>query len=389
MTNTRHFRLIGAGVLILVSILIGTLFFNPNPPSAMSMTFRPVMLPRPPRSFEVPIESDSPSDQVPKPVAVWLPKSTDRLTVVISGLVGNSTDGLSYAFSDPFRRRNDSVLILPSPSHWTFAFHLMPHLQRTSYRASVTAICRSIETVLALKIRRSFKAVVMAGYSLGARHAISSAPCAQPLFPLAKLSVMAVNPPINLNYSAETLDRLLASARHDIAGLYMKGLGLSTLGAISSALTSHSLRPSAQRQSLDFFLRPFLGEDQFLKELAATSFAVRLEPILTDIENPTYQLWPSQSSFSFKQALSDGPMSTEAFINELHQSPLYKGNGSDLSLSILHSRDDFLVTPQEVNAILMELGATSRAFDHGGHVGLIFEPAFEEWFDTVSAANSL
>ena len=387
MSRKRQIGTFGAIVLTVVVMVLGVLFSSSMAPTPMAATYRPTMLPHPPREFEVKIPSVYPADGVPQPVAFWSPRDAKRLAIVISGLVGNSTDGLSYTFSEPFRRRDFSVLILPSPSHWTFAFHLMPKDRRTSYTQSVAALCRSIESVLVPEIRNQFSQVVMTGYSLGARHAISIVPCAEPLFPSAQMSVMAMNPPTNLSYAAATLDRLLADSRKRVVDLYLNGFSVGVLGAISGAVTSNSLRPSEQRRSLDFFLRPFFTYEQSLKELAAASFAVRLEPLLTGVENPAYRLQPAQDSFSFTQVLAEAPLSMESFIDEVHHSPLYRRGAND-GISVLHSRDDFLVTPREVDLLLEELGSSSRAFDRGGHVGLIFEPLFEDWFEAVEGTRS-
>lgn len=387
MSRKRQIGIFGAVSLAAVLMVLGVLFSSSIVPTPMAATYRPTMLPHPPRESEIKIPSAYPADGVPQPVAVWSPRDSKRLVIVISGLVGNSTDGLSYTFSEPFRRRDFSVLILPSPSHWTFAFHLMPKDRRTSYAQSVAALCRAIESVLPPEARNEFSQVVMTGYSLGARHAISTVPCAQPLFPSAQISVMAVNPPTSLSYAAATLDRLLADSRKRVVDLYLNGFSVGILGFISGAVTSNSLRPSEQRRSLDFFLRPFSMYEQSLKELAAASFAVRLEPLLTGAENPVYRLQPLRDSFSFEHVLEDAPLSMEAFVDEIHRSPVFRRGVND-SISVMHSRDDFLVTPQEVDRLVEELGPSSRAFDRGGHVGLIFEPLFEEWFEAVEATRS-
>lgn len=387
MNRKRQIGIFSAISLAVVLMVLGVLFSTSMAPTSMVATYRPTMLPHPPREFEIKVPSVYPAEGAPEPVAVWLPRDSKRLAIVISGLVGNSTDGLSYTFSEPFRRRGFSVLILPSPSHWTFALHLMPKDRRTSYTESVAALCRSIESVLTPEVRGRLSQVVMTGYSLGARHAISTVPCAQPLFPSAQISVMAMNPPTNLSYAAATLDRLLAESRKRVVDLYLNGFSVGVLGAISGALTSNSLRPSELRRSLDFFLRPFFTYEQSLKELAAASFAVRLEPILTGVENPGYRLQPERESFSFAQVLVDAPLSMESFLEEIHRSPLYRRGASD-SISVMHSRDDFLVTPREVDRLIEELGPSSRAFDRGGHVGLIFEPLFEEWFEAAEGTRS-
>ena len=92
-------------------------------------------------------------------------------------------------------------------------------------------------------------------------------------------------------------------------------------------------------------------------------------------------------SFSFARVLVDGPLSMESFVDEIRRSPLSRPRTRE-GISVMHSRDDFLVTPQEVDQLIEELGPTSRAFDHGGHVGLIFEPLFEEWFEAAEEARS-
>lgn len=386
MRRKRQIGIVGAISLAVALMIMGTLFSSTMAPTPMAMTYRPSMLPHPPRASEIKIPSVYPGDGVPEPVAVWSPRDSKRLAVVISGLVGNSTDGLSYTFSEPFRRRGFSVLILPSPSHWTFALHLMPKDRRTSYTQSVVALCSSIESTLSPEIRRRFTEVVMAGYSLGARHVISAAPCAQPLFPSAQMSVMAVNPATSLTYAAETLDRLLAESRRRVVDLYINGLSLGILVLVSRVYNSSDVPPSELRPTLDFFLRPFFVYEQSLKELAAASFAVRLEPILTGVENPIF-LQPEVESFSFAQVLVDAPLSMESFLDEIRSSPLYQRSAND-RIAVLHSRDDFLVTPRGVDQLIEELGPPSLASDHGGHVGLVFEPLFEEWFEAVERARS-
>ncbi len=387
MSRKRQIGIVGAASLAVALMVLGALFSSTMAPTPMAATYRPTMLPHPPREFEIKVPSVYPAEGAPEPVAVWLPGDSKRLAIVISGLVGNSTDGLSYTFSEPFRRRGFSVLILPSPSHWTFALHLMPKDRRTSYTESVAALCRSIESVLTPEVRGRLSQVVMTGYSLGARHAISTVPCAQLLFPSAQMSVMAMNPPTNLSYAAATLDRLLAESRKRVVDLYLNGFSIGVLGTLSGAVVSSASSPSELRRSLDFFLRPFFMYEQSLKELAAASFAVRLEPILTGVENPGYRLQPERESFSFAQILVDAPLSMESFLEEIHRSPLYRRGAND-SISVIHSRDDFLVTPREVDRLIEELGPPSRAFDRGGHVGLVFEPLFEEWFEAVEGTRS-
>ena len=303
---------------------------------------------------------------VPKPRAAWLPGLSQDLAIIISGLVGDVDDGLNFLMVEDVVKSGASVIILPSPTHWSFAVRRLTKDHRTQYAASVTALCetyhelreaKSIEAVLGQKDPRR---VYLIGLSLGARHAISMATCFEKT--KSQVLVYAVNPPTDLHYAGQAIDNLTAR------------FGTNRGKAYSTGVLMSLVKPIAAYVDINLALRPLSLFSDRLADLAAASFSSRMEQLESEQETFFDGLGTRRSDFTFQTYMNEGPTSLKDFIGEIKRTRKITGD----HLYFLHSRDDFLIREKDLEPIAKILGSKATIVDVGGHGGLIFEPIYRE-----------
>ncbi len=359
---------IGCSVAFLV--IVG---FWPRPLSSIAMTFRAPLFSTAVVGQKIELKTITQLDslmaaEVPPTTALWIGGRNEHLAVIVSGLVGSAEDTLNIFMANEFIAAGTSVMILPSPTQWAFAHRRLPEVQRADYDFSVGALCVAMDEVLRSPVvqmsigPKVLKRAYMVGLSLGARHAVSLADCVADRAHLQDLRILGVNPPVDLRFAGATIDQLVARLADNRTRAYGVGLLLQ------------SIRPLVPWLGIDTALRPLGWFPEALEELAAASFAARMERVQTGRETRFDGISTRRSDFSFRDFMDRGPVKVEDFQREVRSARLKTRN----HLYVIHSTDDFLVRSSDLDFLRKELGDRAKILTSGGHGGLVFEFVFQE-----------
>lgn len=351
-------------------VAVATVAFQPRPLTPMALSYRAPLFHQfiEGKSLELKtLEGVEPSAGVPKPQAVWIPGKKPELAVVVSGLVGEASNSLNFLMVEDVIKAGVPVLILPSPTHWSFAARRLPKDRRLDYRDSVVALCSAYSELLAHEELKSAyvnephgepQKVYLMGLSLGARHAVSMASCFKKS--VSQVRVFAVNPPTDLRHAGQTIDELTSR------------LALNRPKAYAVGVLMETMKPVARWFDLDTALRPLSYFSDSLAYLAGGSFSSRMEQLQTELETPFDGISTRHANFSFNVFMEKGPVTLENFVDELKTVRRRTGN----RLFLLHSRDDFLIRPEDLDSVAKALPNRATIVDVGGHGGLVFEPLY-------------
>ena len=360
-------------VLVLSLAVLVIAGFWPRPLAPMALTYRAPLFVTEDRGERIELTTltqlqPEVDQSIPKSVAVWIPGQSKNLTIVASGLVGDSQGSLNLYLAQNSVAANHSTLILPSPTHWAFALRRLPKENRSSYEASVHSLCHAYREIthssqFVKKFHESGpEKILLVGLSLGARHAISMADCLSE--ENKTISIFAVNPPTDLKYAGETIDRLADRFRENRTRAY-------TVGILMAAL-----QPLARFIELDTVLRPLTLFPEALADLAAGSFSARMERITSEQETLFDGVSNRRNDFSFRGFSESGPATSADFAKEV-QAVDRRLEGR---MRLIHSKDDFLIRAEDLLPLAGVLKERARIFDSGGHGGLVFEPVFDETY---------
>lgn len=359
--------------------------------SGMPATFQTAVLPKWEVGQRIPLPSEN-EESISKthgafPEAVYYEGTSSRLTVVIPGLGGNSTDSMNVWFARPFINGGDSVLILPSPSHPSF-FEI--HLTNFDFQLANQALCKVVKSFISGKHfqRQNISSLLLAGYSLGGRNVLEMPDCLSELLAAQKLrlEVFSMNPPIDLEYAASVLDGALG----DPAGVHNGDFAEAFLFGLYTKLMAQSFGNVSGMENVDeptiilaarrwaFFLE---NKDSALKKLIATLFAYKLKPTLQFVSNGESGFGVEKDAFSFRlltSALPEGrPRNLEQILDLVKQVE-QKTSGR---LFVLHSLDDFLIRAADLEGLKKFAPDHVLALPLGGHVGAIFKPEYVTGFN--------
>jgi hypothetical protein len=369
----RKHRYLLSGLFGLSFVTLLAIAFWPRPLSPMAMTYRAPLFWMADRGEKIELQTVTQLEldreaSVPISNALWIGGRTKDLAVLVSGLVGRPESSLNIYMAQDFVAAGASVLILPSPTEWSFALRRLTKDQRSNYEASVEALCTAIEEVLDSSQARaslgdsSLNRVYLVGLSLGARHSISLTGCFRKIVPAKEVRVLAVNPPTDLLYAGTKIDQLSA------------GLAANRPRGYAVGILMRTLRPFVPWLGVDRALRPLSYFPEALEQLAGGSFAARMEQVQTGQVTQLDGITTRRSDFTFLDFMKHGPNTVEDFRREtVLARQLTKGH-----VYALHARDDFLIRPQDLNFLAVELQGKARLLETGGHGGLVFEPVYRE-----------
>lgn len=356
--------------------------------SGMPATFQTAVLPQWEFGQKIPLPDDN-EGSISKtrgefPEAVYYEGKGPRLTVVIPGLGGNSTDSMNVWFARPFINGGDSVLILPSPSHPSF-FDL--HLTSFDFQLANLALCKVVKSFISGNLfqRQKISRVLLAGYSLGGRNVLEMPDCLSEFLGSQNLNmeVFSMNPPLDLDYAASVLDGALADptgiqngeiAEAFFFGFYTKLMALS-FGEFSGIENVDESTVILTARRWAFFLE---NKDSALKTLIAALFAYKLQPTF---KFATRSLQSSEEApFSFRVLTTAQPDARPADLQQIVDKLNKVNEQTKGRLFVLHSLDDFLIRSQDLERLLSSAPKHVLALPLGGHVGAIFTSEYLSGF---------
>lgn len=346
--------------------------------SGMPATFQTAVLPKWEIGQKILL---SPS---PLAEAVYHSGKSSRLTVVIPGLGGNSTDSMNVWFARPFISGGDSVLILPSPSHPSF-FEL--YLTSFDFREANQALCDVVKKFISGEHFESQKisSVLLAGYSLGGRNVLEMPECLTSYLQSRSLSIeiFSMNPPLDLNYAASVLDGALGESGAGLSGDFVKALlfGLYTKLMAQSFSDFNGLE-SVDESTIILTARRWAhvleNEDPTTKKLIATLFSYKLRPTVHFVAKEKAEA--NEDRFSFRVLTSkrqDSPAADTKQIFSLIDRVNVQTKGR---LFVLHSLDDFLIRAEDLKELSAHAPEHVLALPSGGHVGALFSVDYPSGF---------
>lgn len=322
-------------------------------------------------------------NEAAQPLAYWFEGTSKRLVVVVPGLGGNSIDAMNLWFARPFLKATDSVWVLPSPTHHSFAQAFMESFE---YSASVNSLCQNVDELLGRIGEMAFEEVVLAGYSLGARHVISMAACDSLMRHRANLnfSILALNPPMSLTYAANVLSSANNYARSNFfktaaLGLYFtiaKGIpsGDITLDEFLAVSYARKLQQKARK-----YIPPIQEYNAELQGLVATVFNRKLVVTYSAFTPETQQV-----NLNVFETIASGDGAWKK-ADRLKKSEIELAiKMTDGRFLLFHSRDDFLIREEMLTEIDAQYSKFVVISKTGGHVGVIFQ---EDYLNEIDSSG--
>lgn len=318
--------------------------------------------------------------------AVYHEGEGSRLTVVVPGLSGNSTDAMNVWFARPFIIGGDSILILPSPSHPSF-FEV--YLKDFDFQFANQALCKVVKNFISGKHfqRQKVSSVLLAGYSLGGRNVLEMPGCLASFLQSQnlKLEVFSMNPPLDFKYAASVLDGALGDpvgiqtgefAKALLFGLYTKLMGLS-FGDFEGIENVDEPEVILTARRWAFFLE---NKDSALKKLIATLFAYKLQPTVQFASRDKQIPVDGEAPFSFQVLASGREEARPASLDQILRRMNEVSDQTNGRLFVLHSFDDFLIRARDLERLATFAPKHVLALPSGGHVGAIFKLDYSSGF---------
>jgi pimeloyl-ACP methyl ester carboxylesterase len=374
-------------ILILNSLAVTTVWFIRSQQASSELegigsTFITALVPAIELGERRPLGAKSVAPESEQPVTVWFEGETSRLVVVVPGLGGNSIDSMNLWFARPFLQENDNVWVLPSPTHHTYADAF---IKSFDYSESVASLCRIVEDGLQRMSHLGLKEIVLAGYSLGARHVISMASCASLVkrHGSIKLSVLALNPPISLIHASNVL--------HDAAKYANANFGKTALVGLYFLLVQRFLPSEIAlqdflsasyvnqlEQNATTFIPPVQEFNRELQGLVATVFNRKLSATYQKV---TGQKIAGETTVFQEITLGSGSWS---HVDKLKSAEVERAiANSDGRLLLFHTRDDFLTQAEMLQEFMQRFPQNVVLWDTGGHVGAIFQSEYLKKIDST------
>ena len=344
------------------------------------------------------------------------------LAILFPGLGGGHTNGSSVALAEVLNRQGYAVLLVPSVFCWRFyQANFRERLpgyspdDALSARQAVLDILEDLREKVAAKDRFTPDGIHLIGTSMGGVHALHIAALEAEDRQLNARKIIAVNPPVDLQYALTEVDRCGQAARgkkeEEVTQLYpdafAKALQASSihrpwLDAPPSPAKLHwDLQEIQQVKNGDY--RTLLSQEQ-AQMLTAISFGFTLREVMMvacrdrradDLEKLEYA-WNKRTAFYAKvDAMGfTGYMKNhllpeyrrlygkDAELADLvHQSGLYSIESTlknDPSVIVLHNLNDFLTTDQDRRFLDKTLKDRISWFDQGGHLGNLYDGRWQQ-----------
>ena len=323
-------------------------------------------------------------------VSAYVQPRPAPLVFVLPGTGGDPNERLARWLAERWIERGYSALVMTSPLNWRFVvgqsrtgiFGYAPEDDRDLYRTMVQAKAYA-ERRLGLRAT----SVATTGYSLGAKDAafISAIDRAQGALGIHK-SVL-LNPPLDVPYAIATIDRLNAAGsqwtfqRREL----VKGRAISAgrallardpadpnyfVGLDKQLPLTHAEAAWAVGAFISNALAWSIYGSQFVNDL----HVLRAQPdentqAPREMEAARYgfQAWDGRFAvpyFSGQLGLSRDELEGRSNWPAIESSVV-----SDRGAWIIHSSDDFLTRPADLERLRSRMGARVRVIEGGGHCG--------------------
>ena len=344
------------------------------------------------------------------------------LAVLFPGLGGGHTNGSSTALAEVLNRQGYAVLLVPSVYCWTFyqsrfRERLPGYSPDDAFaaRQAVLDILEDLREKVSESNRFTPDGIHLIGTSMGAVHALHIAALEEKDPQLNARKIIAVNPPVDLQFALKEVDRCGQAARglskQEVTELYPDAFA-KALFAASAGKPWLDAPPTPAQNQWKFTEIRQSGKDDFqtrltptqAQKLTAVSFGFTLREVLMvacrdrradDLEELGYA-WNKRTAFYAKV----DAMGFEGYMKQ-HLLPEYRrqhGQNAQLedliyasglysientlknnrSIAVLHNLNDFLTRAQDRQYLDRTLQDRITWFDQGSHLGNLYDGKWQQ-----------
>ena len=329
-----------------------------------------------------------PAPDVPDDV----PQEPEKLVVILPGIGGSCTTGMLTAMAENFHHAGYSVLGLDSTFHWRFARAdgkgLPGFLPDDAER-----VRKALIAVLADLRRREWIAmpeIVLCGYSMGGLQTLKIAELEAHDPQLGIKRFVAIQPPVSTGYALKRIDELVASSANWTKTELLKRL-TSTAGSLMLKMTENYplFDPARKDQLADRYQVPM--DRDSARYVVGLSLKLSLRELLLAIHRdtplpglPEYSWWRRNDLYLaidkleladyaeklLKPRYPDRNMDEMLAQSDLHSLETTLKNADNVR--VLHSLDDFLLSPEDRQWLDSVLGKRLTWLSNGGHLGGLY-----------------
>ncbi|PIS12121.1 MAG: hypothetical protein COT73_00195 [Bdellovibrio sp. CG10_big_fil_rev_8_21_14_0_10_47_8] len=322
-----------------------------------------------------------------------------RLVLMIPGLGATSTSGTTQVLAEALFDQGFSVMTFPNRFNWHFALGVsqsgMPGYTPDDAQDFLKLVQLSLQELRAIS-GQNFLGYEILGYSLGGLDVAFLAPVIEQNLKIRLDHQILINPPVDLLAGAMALDHL-----YDLGGQISetrKDVIMGTL--IQTFKDSVGTNPSIQdffrlQKSLGLTERDFgwLIGNFFREDLAAVVYMSqqiedrgflktpqnRYERSLRMIEAKRVSFLDYIEKFLTPRLSEKGtPLNARYLVTQssLMAPEIGLRLKTDTRIRVLHTKDDFLMTPSGESWLRSTMENRLILFDRGGHMGEILAPEF-------------
>jgi hypothetical protein len=316
---------------------------------------------------------------------LWLQAKPAELVVVLPGLGAHYSSVTATAFAELLHRSGYSVVVISNAMNWQF----MEQASRAKVPGFTPADAADVYNALKIVIQQVDKLYPgkitghkLMGYSLGALHTLFISDIEygvkQPLFN----RYLAISPPVDVFYAMNVIDRYyMVAAKWDKVAMdrHLK----KAIDAYMELVTGRAEKN--KKIELDADEAKFLIGESFHLILTDIIYSIyrchklgiikaqyswyNREEIYAEIGRFSYKKYLEQYllkvySAKFKRKITIGELSRKSSLIAIGNSL-----ASNQAVRVLHTRNDFLLKPADIQWLTKTLGERLTLFSDGGHLG--------------------
>ena len=344
------------------------------------------------------------------------------LAILFPGLGGGHTNGSSVALAEVLNRQGYAVLLVPSVYCWrfyqaNFRERLPGYSPDDAFaaRQAVLDILTDLREKVSEGNRFTPDGIHLIGSSMGAVHALHIAALETRDRQLNARRIIAVNPPVDLQYAMAEVDRCAQAARgknpEEVTALFTDGFAKAMLAtSVQKPWRDAPPAPAHTRWDLQEILQVKQGDYRTglaptqAQMLTAISFGFTLREVMLvacrdrradDLEKFEYS-WGSRTAFYAKV----DTMGFTGYMKDLllpEYRRLYHDNASfdellfksglysiadtlknDRSIVVMHNLNDFLTSEKDRQFLDRTLQDRITWFDQGSHLGNLYDGKWQQ-----------
>lgn len=319
------------------------------------------------------------------------PPRREKLALVLPGIGGAWNTSTCVALAEVFYRAGYDVATFDSAFNWHFVVSSNPHIRMPGFLPEDAAAVRELLAAALedLKIRGEINSphTVLAGYSMGAMHALKIAAAERGLDRLGLDRVIAVNPPVDLRFALERADsfarrggtwspREAADRIVDLSGrqIMAQALILPPLGAPhapDSVKYRFAATPDEAACAMGMYLNSSLRDvlmvthrERPISRVATPYRTLRRNRLYLELDGISFKRYAEEILTGEYPGIPEEELFAASSLRSLENTLR-----SDAKIRILHSWNDPLLSDGDAQFLDRALGGRISWTSGGGHLG--------------------